>query len=137
MRQGKSAAAPALTNGEQGNPFVAFVAGNALGSGVQMGLAVHQEEVTMMPMLKLDGQVPGPVGHALHRVRNRIPIVKIPNQAYRLGLWRHTDKIHRLGHPLRDRSPQGAVGANIKIMTFGMHSYSAFRAPGLLPALKA
>lgn len=87
-----------LADGDQRDFFVAFVAGDALGLGVQGRLAINEKLVMVMPVMQRDLDEPRTVGLPFHRKGGRVPIVEIPDQIDLSGRGCVADKIDRFGH---------------------------------------
>lgn len=86
-----------LTDGDQRDFFVAFVAGDALGLGVQSRLAVNEELVMMMPVMERNLNEPGAIGLPFHREGGRVPVVEIADEVDLSGRGRVADEIDRFG----------------------------------------
>lgn len=87
-----------LADGDQRDFFVAFVAGDALGLGIQGRLAVNEKLVMVMPVIQRDLDEPRTVGLPFHRVGLRIPVIEIADQIDLSRRGRVADEIDRLGH---------------------------------------
>ncbi len=90
-----------LTNRDHRHLLAIWMAGSALGAGIQSKLAVHFEEVLVMAVLQENFQAPSPVGLANHRMLFAVPVVKLAEQTDPLSLRRPTDKDDRFDDFLR------------------------------------
>lgn len=58
-------------------------------------MAVYQESVTVMAMVEFDREEPGAVRGAFHRMRSRVPLIEVADQADRSSVRRLANEIHR------------------------------------------
>src|ERR1051325_1587169 len=77
------------------NPLPLVIASNSLRARIESEDPIHQKRVAMMTVLEFNAEQPGAIGHLFHRMCLGIPLVKIANEAHRVGLWRVADEIDR------------------------------------------
>ena len=103
IKKGQSA------HGDEGDFFVAMVAGGAGGVRVECGSAVHNKEILVVPMRKRDLEEPPTVHSMLHRMRSRVPAIEIAHEMNRFCIRSRAIEINRLEHAAHARFDKRSI----------------------------
>jgi hypothetical protein len=96
MRMAETCASAKSRYRDERNLLVQLIAANTLRLRIERGLAVHEEQVMVVPMVQLKLRAPSSVVAPFHRMRRRIPIIKIPGNIHCRCIWGVTVKVNRL-----------------------------------------
>jgi hypothetical protein len=96
MHMAGKCAFPESRHRDERNLFVQLIAPNTLRPRVERGLAVHEKQVMVMPMVQLDLRAPSSVMALFHRMRRGVPIVEIPGNEHFSRIRSVAVKVNRL-----------------------------------------
>ena len=87
-----------------------MIAGNALGSRIERGFAIHYEQVMMVAVAQGNLQAPSAIDLPFHRVSLGMPIIEVAGEANGFGLRSRIDEDDGLNDAL------GGVGLGFEGM---------------------
>lgn len=100
-----------------------LVARDAARFWVKLRLAIHEKQVVMMPVRKLQAGHPSPVRHPIHWCGGGVPMIEISHQENVTCFRRFTEKVHVMETPARRQARcPGVRGSlrNHRIHRFGL-----------------
>lgn len=100
MRTGLDRESWELTDGQEGNALVFFVARDAIGARVEGGFAVDEKLIMMMTVVQWDNEMPGTVRLADHGVSVGVPVIEVTDHGDASGFGGKTEEVDRFRHVL-------------------------------------
>jgi hypothetical protein len=82
------------TNGDERNAVVLVVAGDAICLGIKHRFAIHDEQVAVVAVMKVQTGHPPTIGHASHGSGGDVPFIEVADELHTLGRWSVAEEVH-------------------------------------------